>query len=82
MLNELEFAGNNLLANIYLTNKIAVIDPSSGKVSKYFPLKCFFKNTGSLNLMNCMKEQKLITMGKLKEEIVLMELLIIKRQGI
>ncbi|WP_245557573.1 glutaminyl-peptide cyclotransferase [Deinococcus peraridilitoris] len=37
-LNELEFVGGQVLANVWLTNRIARIDPKSGKVSAWYDL--------------------------------------------
>jgi len=54
-LNELEYIDGKLYANIYLTNKIAIIDPKSGAVTAYIdatgllPEKDKFANTDVLN---------------------------------
>ncbi|MEG2479346.1 MAG: glutaminyl-peptide cyclotransferase [Mucinivorans sp.] len=40
MLNELEWIGGKIWANIYMSNTIAVIDPESGVVEKY--IDCTF----------------------------------------
>ena len=54
-LNELEYIDGKLYANIYLTNKIAIIDPKTGAVTGYIdaagllPEKDKFENTDVLN---------------------------------
>jgi len=54
-LNELEYIDGKLYANIYLTNKIAIIDPKTGAVTAYIdatgllPQKDKFENTDVLN---------------------------------
>lgn len=47
-LNEMEFINGKIYANVYLTNKIVIIDPNSGKVEAFIDLtklvpKNFFK---------------------------------------
>lgn len=42
-LNELEFFGNVLLANVYLTNKIVAINIDNGKVIRLFIRTFFWK---------------------------------------
>ncbi|WP_442589913.1 glutaminyl-peptide cyclotransferase [Pedobacter sp. AW31-3R] len=54
-LNELEYINGKIYANIYQTDKIAVIDPKSGAVEQYIdltgilPAKDRFENTDVLN---------------------------------
>lgn len=54
-INELEFIDGNIYANVWITNKIAVISPQSGKVLYWIDLRGLLKkesNTQRVDVMN------------------------------
>lgn len=55
MINEMEFIDGKLWTNIYFTDKIAIIDPKSGKVEKYIDatqLKARLGNFATADVLN------------------------------
>lgn len=53
-LNELEYIKGEIYANVWLTNKIAIIDPESGQVTGWIDLAGIYtpENTNSNNVLN------------------------------
>lgn len=58
-LNELAFINGKIWANIYLTNRIAIIDPASGFVERYIEGSALVDNEKSLNPNLRMNDQVL-----------------------
>ena len=83
-LNELEYIKGEIYANIWLTNKIAIIDPESGQVTGWIDLTDIYtsENTNSNNVLNGIaydeQQNRLFVTGKRWSKLFQIRLIIVE----
>ncbi|MBW7870103.1 MAG: glutaminyl-peptide cyclotransferase [Flavobacteriia bacterium] len=70
-INELEYIGGKIFANVWQTSYLLVINPESGRVEKYYDLKELNEANGSDDVLNgiAFYDGKLLVTGKLWSKI-------------
>jgi len=83
-LNELEYIKGAIYANVWLTNKIAIIDPESGQVTGWIDLAGIYtpENTNSNNVLNGIaydeQQDRLFVTGKRWTKLFQIRLIIVE----
>ena len=75
-INEMEFINGKIYANVWTTNFILVIDPSTGAVEQYYDLSSISETKGSDDVLNgiALKGSQLLVTGKNWEKIYVLPL--------